>query len=116
MPDLDTPYAPNHRCVLLAAIDEMPTNDPPPPRTISRAECLSTYMVPLMFRSTVRRHSLGVDLGDGADGLAAARAVHHAVQPAGPRGGRLDDPAHLVLVGDVGRLVEHRAAVGRPRP
>ncbi len=32
-------------------------NDPPPPRTISRAECLSTYMVPLMFRSTVRRHS-----------------------------------------------------------
>jgi hypothetical protein len=43
--------------VLLAAIDEIPMNDPPPPRTISRAACLSTYMVPLMFRSTVRRHS-----------------------------------------------------------
>src|SRR5262245_29099946 len=35
----------------------MPTNDPPPPLTISRAACLSTYMVPLMFRSTVRRHA-----------------------------------------------------------
>ena len=116
MPDLDTPYAPNHRWVLLAAIDEIPMNDPPPPRTISRAECLSTYMVPLMFRSTVRRHSLGVDLGDGADRLAAAGAVHDAVQPAGPRGGRLDDPAHLVFVGDVGGLVEHRRRRRRPRP
>ena len=57
MPDLETPYAPNHRWVLLAAIDEMPMKDPPPPRTISRAACLSTYMVPLMFRSTVRRHA-----------------------------------------------------------
>src|ERR1044072_9847839 len=57
MPALDTPYAPNHRWVLLAAIDEIPMNDPPPPRTISRAECLSTYIVPLMFRSTVRRHA-----------------------------------------------------------
>src|ERR1700730_9036730 len=56
-PDLVTPYAPNQRWVLLAAIDEMPTNDPPPPRTSSRPVCLSTYMVPLMLRSTVRRQA-----------------------------------------------------------
>ena len=55
--DLLTPYAPNQRWVLLAAIDEMPTNEPPPPRTISRALCLSTYMLPLTLRSTVRRHA-----------------------------------------------------------
>jgi len=54
---LETPYAPNHRCVLLAAMDEMPMKDPPPPRTISRAECLSTYMLPLTFKSTVRRQA-----------------------------------------------------------
>src|ERR1700760_343722 len=57
MADLVTPYGPNHRWVLLAAIDEIPTNDPPPPRTNSRATCLSTYMVPLTLRSTVRRHA-----------------------------------------------------------
>src|SRR4051812_22529316 len=55
--DLLTPYAPNHRCVLLAATDEIPTNEPPPPRPISLAVCLSTYMVPLTLRSTVRRHA-----------------------------------------------------------
>ena len=32
-------------------------NEPPPLRTISRAACLSTYIVPLMFRSTVLRHA-----------------------------------------------------------
>ena len=48
---------------------------------------------------------LGVDLGDGPDGLAAARAMHDAVQPAGPRGGRVDDAGDLVLVGDVGGFV-----------
>src|SRR5579875_4187435 len=55
--DLVTPYAPNHRWVLLAAIDEIPTNDPPPPRTNCRAACLSTYIVPLTLRSTVRRQA-----------------------------------------------------------
>ena len=55
---------------------------------------------------------LGVDLGDGADRLAATSAVHDPVQRAGPRGGRLDDAAHFVFVGDVGRLVEHVAAIG----
>ena len=43
--------------MFVAAIDEMPTNDPPPARTISRAACLSTYMEPLTFRSTVLRHA-----------------------------------------------------------
>jgi hypothetical protein len=35
--------------------------------------------------------------------------MHDAMQPAGPRGGRLDDASHLLLVGDVGGFVEHRA-------
>src|ERR1043165_316459 len=52
-----TPYAPNQRWVLVDAIDEMPTNDPPPPRTISRPACLIRYIVPLTFRSTVWRHN-----------------------------------------------------------
>ena len=52
-----TPYAPNQRWVLLDAMDDMPTNDPPPPRTSSRAPCLSRYMLPLTLRSTVRRHA-----------------------------------------------------------
>ena len=47
---------------------------------------------------------LGVDLGDRADGLRTARAVHDAVQPAVPRGDRLDHPGHLLLVGHVGGL------------
>ena len=68
-------------------------------------------MVPLTFRSTVRRHSSESICVIGADRLAAARAVHHAVQPARPRRRRVDDPGDLVLVGDVGGLVEHRAAV-----
>src|SRR6201986_5630719 len=55
--DLVTPYGPNHRWVLLAAIDEIPMNEPPPPRTNSRAACLSTYMVPFTLRSTVFRHA-----------------------------------------------------------
>src|SRR3546814_10262546 len=39
-PDFETPYAPNQRCVLLLAIDEIATMDPPPPATSARAPCL----------------------------------------------------------------------------
>src|SRR5690349_3927692 len=51
---------------------------------------------------------LGVDLGDGPDGLRPARAVHDTVQPAMPGGGCVDRPADLVLLGDVRRFVPHR--------
>ena len=34
--------------------------------------------------------------------------MHHAIQPASPRGCRVDDPSDLLLIGDVGGFVEHR--------
>jgi hypothetical protein len=51
---------------------------------------------------------VGVDLRDRPDRLAAARAMHDAVQPAGPCGGRFDNARDLVLVGDVGGFIAHR--------
>lgn len=56
-PDFETPYAPNQRCVLLLAIDEIATMDPPPPATSARAPCLIVSMVPVTLRSTVRRQA-----------------------------------------------------------
>ena len=66
-------------------------------------------MVPLTFRSTVRRQASESTCVIGPDRLAAACAMHDAVQPAGPRGGRVDGAGDLVLVGDVGGFVAHRA-------
>ena len=95
--------------MLLAAIDEMPTNEPPPPRTISRAACLSTYMVPLTLRSTVRRQASESIWVIGPMVSRAARAVHHAVQPAVPGRRRVHRAGGLLLVGDVGGLIANRA-------
>ena len=53
---------------------------------------------------------LGIGLGDRPDGLGAAGAVHHAVQPAVPPCRRLDDALNLFLVGDIGGLEAHLCA------
>ena len=58
---------------------------------------------------------LRVDLGDRADRLRSARAVHDAIQPSVPRRRGLHHAADLVLVGDVGGLVDHRPSARRLR-
>ena len=107
---LGDPVGPNQRWVLLAAIDEMPTNDPPPPRTI-RGRVLEHVHGAVDVQVDGASPRLGVHLGDRADGQRAARAVHRAVQPAVPRRRRIDSAGDLVLVGDVGGLVADRAAL-----
>src|SRR5258705_13713705 len=87
----------------------MPMNDPPPPRTISRAECLRTYMVPLMFRSTVRRHaSESIWVTGPIVSLPPAQCTTPCNRPV--QAVAASTARNFVLVGDVGGFVEHRAA------
>src|ERR1700732_2458980 len=57
MPALPTGYAPNTGWVTLPAIDDIPTNDPPPAATSAGTECFSVSMVPTTLSSSTRRNS-----------------------------------------------------------
>jgi hypothetical protein len=84
-------------------MDEMPMKDPPPGgmfEHVHAAVDVQVHRAPPGIR---------VDLGDRSDRLAAACAMNDAMQPAGPRRGRFDDASDLLLVGDVGGFVAHRA-------
>lgn len=81
--DFVTPYAPNQRCVLDEAIDEMATMEPPPARTSSRAACLIVYIVPLTLRSTVlRQAALSIWVTGPMVSLPPAHATTPSSRPA----------------------------------
>ena len=50
-------YAPNQGWVTWAAIEDMPTKEPPPAATRRGTACLMQSMVPSAFRCSTRRNS-----------------------------------------------------------
>lgn len=82
MPALLTPYAPNQRCVVEEAIEEIATNEPPPAAAINRAVCLSTSIVPVRFSSTVSRHlSVSIEVSGPMVELPPAEATTARSEP-----------------------------------
>ncbi len=88
--------------------------DPPPPRTSSRAECLSTYMLPLTFRSTARRQpSESTWVSGPMVSVPPAQCTTPFSRPVQAVAAS-DRAGHLVLVGDIGGF-EADLAVPGPR-